>query len=103
MSRKLKGIAAAPGVAIAPMVHFHGTLDHIPTWKVGPEAIASEQQRFDEAVAEVGRSIVALQQDLSGALSNHDMRIYDAQVSILHDPTFRQDVLREVALHGVNV
>ena len=23
MSRKLKGVAAAPGIAIAPMVHFH--------------------------------------------------------------------------------
>ena len=103
MSRKLKGTAAAPGVAIAPMVHFHGTLEYIPTWKVKPEAIDAEQRRFDQAVAEVARSIAALRQDLAGALSDRDMRIYDVQVGILHDPTFRQDVLREVALHGVNV
>lgn len=103
MSRKLRGIAAAPGVAIAPLVQFHGTLDYIPTWRVGPESTEAEQRRFDEAVAEVGRSIQALRQELSGALSHQDVRIYDAQVSILHDPTFRQDVAREVALHNVNV
>jgi len=41
--------------------------------------------------------------ELAGALSSHDVRIYDAQFSILHDPTFKQDVTREVALHGCNV
>ena len=102
MSRKLKGIAAAPGVAIAPLVHFHGTLDQIPTWKVGPEGTAAEQKRFAEAIAEVVRSIQALQQELSSALTREDVRIYDAQVSILHDPTFQKDVSREIALHGVN-
>ncbi len=103
MSRKLKGIAAAPGIAIAPLVHFHGTLDSIPTWKVRPEDTVSEHHRFDEAVNEVGRSILGLRQELADALSNHDANIFDAQVSILHDPMFRQDVTREVALHGCNV
>ena len=51
MSRKLKGIAAAPGVAIAPIVHFHTTLDHIPTFKVGADAVAGEKQRFGQAIA----------------------------------------------------
>lgn len=103
MSRKLKGTAAAPGIAIAPLVHFHGTLDSIPTWKVRPEDTAAEQRRLDEAIAEVTRSIQALQKELADALTSHDVRIYDAQVSILHDPTFRQDVAREVALHACNV
>lgn len=103
MSRKLKGIAAAPGIAIAPLVHFHGTLDSIPTWKVAPEGVDAEGRRLDEAIAEVGRSIVALRKELSDALSHHDARIYDAQVSILNDPTFRRDAVREMSLHGCNV
>ena len=102
MSRKLKGTAAAPGIAIAPLVHFHGTLDYIPTWKVGPEGMANEQRRLEDAIAEVGRSILALRQELTEAIGSHDARIFDAQVSILHDPTFRGDVGREVALHGCN-
>ncbi|MEQ1631267.1 MAG: phosphoenolpyruvate--protein phosphotransferase [Planctomycetota bacterium] len=103
MSRKLKGIAAAPGIAIAPLVHFHGTLDSIPTWKIAPEGVDAEGRRLDEAIAEVGRSIVALRKELSDALSHHDARIYDAQVSILNDPTFRRDAVREMSLHGCNV
>jgi phosphotransferase system enzyme I (PtsI) len=85
------------------LVHFHGTLDSIPTWKVAPEGVASEGRRLDEAIAEVGRSILALRKELADALSNHDVRIYDAQVSILHDPTFRADVVREVEQQGCNL
>ncbi|HLQ38262.1 MAG TPA: phosphoenolpyruvate--protein phosphotransferase [Planctomycetota bacterium] len=103
MSRKLKGIAAAPGIAIAPLVHFHSTLDYIPTWKVAPEGLERERRRFGAAIAEVGRSLQALRQELSEALSLRDVRIYDAQVGILNDPTFQADVLREIELHGVNV
>ena len=102
MSEKLKGIAAAPGIAIAPLVHFHGTLDYIPTWNVRPDGVALEQTRLDEAVTGVVQSIQELRQELVGALSKHEVRIYDAQVSILHDPTFRQDVAQEIAEHKVN-
>ena len=102
MSRKLKGIAAAPGVAIAPLVHFHGTLDQIPTWKVAPEGTAAEQKRLQEAIVEVARLLRELQQELASALTSQVARIYDAQVAILHDPTFLADVTREIALHGVN-
>ena len=42
MGRKLKGIAAAPGIAIAPVVHFHTTLDQIPTRKVADDELDAE-------------------------------------------------------------
>jgi phosphoenolpyruvate-protein phosphotransferase (PTS system enzyme I) len=103
MSRKLKGIAAAPGIAIAPLVHFHSTLDYIPTWKVQPEEVAAEVRRLDEAIAETARVILRLRHELAGALSGQEVRIYDAQFAILHDPTFRTDLVREIELHGVNV
>ena len=61
MTRKLKGIAAAPGVAIAPVVQFHTTLDHIPMWKVAAGAVAAEQARLSGAVAEVTQSLIAFQ------------------------------------------
>jgi len=103
MARKLKGIAAAPGVAIAPIVHFHAALDHIPTWKVPPEGVAAERARFQDAVAEVTASLTALQKELAGAIATHDARIYDAQLAILHDPTFQKDVEAEIVQHHVNL
>ncbi|MBP8298894.1 MAG: phosphoenolpyruvate--protein phosphotransferase [Planctomycetes bacterium] len=103
MSRKLKGTAAAPGIAIAPVVHFHTTLDRIPTYKVGPDAVEGEKQRLSHAIAEVTKSLRALQQELTGQIASNEVRIYDAQLAILHDPTFRRDVENEVGAHGVNL
>jgi len=103
MARKLKGIAAAPGVAIAPVVQFHTTLDRIPTWKVPPEKVEAEKLRLQDAIAVVTQSLLALQKELAGAIAGHDVRIYDAQLAIVHDPTFRRDVENEIAAHGVNL
>ncbi|MCA8965930.1 MAG: phosphoenolpyruvate--protein phosphotransferase [Planctomycetes bacterium] len=103
MSRKLKGIAAAPGVAIAPIVHFHTTLDHIPTWQVGPDGVQAEVSRLGAAIDEVTAGLHSLQQELSSAIAKQDVRIYDAQMAILHDPTFKRDVENEIAAHGVNL
>lgn len=103
MARKLKGIAAARGIAIAPIVHFHTTLDHIPTWKVGPEGVSAETGRLVGAIATVARNLVQLQQELAGSLGKQDVRIYDAQLAILHDQTFQQDVRNEVEQHRVNL
>ena len=103
MSRKLKGIAAAPGVAIAPIVHFHTTLDHIPTWKVEPDGVQAEVRRLAAAIEEVTAGLHSLQQELASAIAKQDVRIYDAQMAILHDPTFKRDVETEIATHGVNL
>jgi phosphotransferase system enzyme I (PtsI) len=103
MSRKLKGIAAAPGIAIAPIVHFHTSLDHIPTWRVEAKGVAAEKVRLAAAIDGVTQGLRALQKELSGAIAHQDVRIYDAQLAILHDPTFKRDVEAEVAAHGVNL
>jgi phosphotransferase system enzyme I (PtsI) len=103
MARRLKGVAAARGVAIAPIVHFHATLDHIPTWKVDAAGVDGERARLSRAIGEVGQGLQRLQRELAGSLGKHDVRIYDAQLAILHDPTFRRDVDAEVAQHGVNL
>jgi phosphotransferase system enzyme I (PtsI) len=103
MSRRLKGIAAARGVAIAPIVHFHATLDHIPTWKVADDAIEGERARLSAAIAGVTTNLLDLQRELATSLGKHDVRIYDAQLAILHDQTFRRDVENEIAQHRVNL
>ncbi|MBL8752305.1 MAG: phosphoenolpyruvate--protein phosphotransferase [Planctomycetes bacterium] len=103
MARKLKGIAAARGVAIAPIVHFHAALDHIPTWKVAEADVGGEKARLSGAIAGVTTSLLDLQRELAGSLGNQDVRIYDAQVAILHDPTFRRDVEAEIEQRKVNL
>ncbi|CAN0494870.1 unnamed protein product, partial [Discosporangium mesarthrocarpum] len=51
----------------------------------------------------VAQSLLDLQEELAGAIGKHDVRIYDAQLAILHDQTFRNDVENEIAEHHVNL
>jgi len=103
MSRKLKGIAAAPGIAIAPVVHFHTSLDQIPTYSVAESAVETEIGRLSGAIETVTESLTDLQKELAGAIGKHDVRIYDAQLAILHDQTFLKDVEGEVRERHVNL
>ncbi|MEC7725653.1 MAG: phosphoenolpyruvate--protein phosphotransferase [Planctomycetota bacterium] len=96
MARKLKGIAAAPGIAIAPVVHFHTTLDQIPTRQIADEHVAAEKARLVGAIETVTENLTELQKELAGALGKHDVRIYDAQLAILHDKTFIKEVEGEI-------
>lgn len=103
MARKLKGIAAAPGIAIAPVVHFHTTLDQIPTRKIADEHLEAEKSRLVGAIESVTGSLTDLQKELAGALGKHDVRIYDAQLAILHDKTFIKEIEGEIDQRKCNL
>ena len=103
MTRKLKGIAAAPGIAIAPVVHFHTTLDQIPTREIAADKLDAEKARLAGAIESVADSLTALQKELAGAVGKQDVRIYDAQLAILHDETFSREVEGEIDAHSCNL
>jgi phosphotransferase system enzyme I (PtsI) len=103
MTRRLKGIAAAPGIAIAPVVHFHTTLDQIPTRRVAVEEQDAEKARLTGALVSVADNLTALQKELAGAVGKQDVRIYDAQLAILHDDTFIREVEGEIEQRSCNL
>ena len=103
MSRKLKGIAAAPGIAIAPIVQFHSDLDFIPTYKIAEDQVHTEVERLEEAITMASKSILYLRHELSKDLSDHDAKIYDAQLTLLHDQNLKQDMVRMIETDLVNV
>jgi phosphotransferase system enzyme I (PtsI) len=104
MSRRIKGTAAAPGIAIARIVQFHGDLEFIPTRALPDDAsLAAEIARLEGAIGRASRAILFLRHELSATLSDRDTRIYDAQLALLHDATFKQDLLRAVEESRVNV
>ncbi len=102
MSRELKGVSAATGIAIAPIVHFHTDFDHIPVRRIDAQAVAGEVARLDEAITATSRSILHLRHELSGTLSDNDTRIYDAQLALLHDKTVRADLVKEIDAEKIN-
>ena len=102
MSRRLKGVPAAPGIAIAPLVHFHLDLDFIPTRAIAREEVELEVARLDDAIATAAHSITLLRHQMAKDLSAHDAKIYDAQLTLLHDPTLKADLEREIGTGLVN-
>ncbi|MEZ5966054.1 MAG: phosphoenolpyruvate--protein phosphotransferase [Planctomycetota bacterium] len=97
MSRELKGVAAAPGIAIARIVHFHTDFDFIPSRRLeGDEEVQPEIRRLEDAIDSASRSILFLRHELSTTLSDHDAKIYDVELSLLHDKTFKGDLVREI-------
>ncbi|MEM7201634.1 MAG: phosphoenolpyruvate--protein phosphotransferase [Planctomycetota bacterium] len=103
MSRKLRGIAAAPGIAIAPIVHFHSDLDFIPKYEVDAERTHQEVRRLEDAITTASKSVLYLRHELSASLSDHDAKIYDAQLALLHDGMFKTDMVRMIETEHVNV
>lgn len=102
MGLRLKGVAAANGIAIAPLVHFHGDLTFIPMRSLAPEEIAGEKDRLAEALGQAAEVIFQLRRELASDLSDHDTRIYDAQLSFLNDQTFRADLERTIQERACN-
>lgn len=96
MAQRLKGISAANGIAIAPLVHFHGDLDFIPIRTLDPSEVVAEASRLGDAIGEASKAILALRKRLAEHLSDHDARIYDAQLAILNDPAFAAELTRTV-------
>ncbi len=103
MSRKLKGASAAPGIAIAPIVHFHTNLDLIPTRTITDDEVKEECDRLEAAMMSASRSILFLRHEMAQSLSAHDSKIYDVQLNLLHDKTFKTDLETEVSNNLVNV
>jgi len=103
MSKKLKGVAAAPGIAIAPIVQFHSDLDFIPTYKVAAGDVPQEIARLDGAINVASKTILYVRHELSKDISDHDARIYDAQLALLHDQTFKHDLKAMIEQDCVNV
>lgn len=96
MAQKLKGVAAAPGIVIAPLVHFHGALDFLPTWTIREDELVGEKQRLEDAIKAASRSILYLRHELSSSLSDQDTKIYDAQLALLHDQTLKEEILKQI-------
>lgn len=104
MSRKIRGVAAAPGIAIARVVQFHTDLEFIPTRAIDDdESLAREASRLEEAIQKASRGIMFLRHELAASLSDHDAKIYDVQLALLHDGTFKKDLLRTTETERVNV
>ncbi|MEH1919263.1 phosphoenolpyruvate--protein phosphotransferase [Nostoc sp.] len=87
---QLSGIAASPGVAIAPVVHYQPT--HIAITEYHVDDPDAEWQRLQAAINIARQEIQAVFSQASLQIGDAEAAIFDAQLLFLEDP-----VLLEVA------
>ena len=82
----LKGIAAAPGIAMGPVHLYSKHVPKIPERTISPEEAEVEIERLHHAVArsqkELEKILAYAEQKLGGGKS----KIFEAQIMILNDP-----------------
>ncbi len=63
--RELSGIPAAPGFAVGPVRHIRRTAVTVERRSISPDEVAMERDRFEAAVAQARRELVALRDKLA--------------------------------------
>lgn len=98
---RLKGIAAAPGVARGPAYPLMRGMAIVACEKVAdPEA---EIRRLEGALAATRQEISQLRDDVARKLNESEASIFDAHLLVLEDVALIDDVSREVRSSGFNV
>jgi phosphotransferase system enzyme I (PtsI) len=98
---RLKGIAAAPGVARGPAYPLMRGMAIVACEKVAdPEA---ELRRLEGALAATRQEISQLRDDVARKLNESEASIFDAHLLVLEDVALIDDVSREVRSSGFNV
>ena len=100
---KLKGIAAAGGVAIGKAYFIGKEEFSIPKRKISHEDISREIYRLEEALIETRREISKLQKKISSELGFDNARIFEAHLLVMEDRVLIEDIIQHIKDKKVNV
>ncbi len=97
---ELLGIAASPGVAIAPVVHYQPSAITITEYHVDdPEA---EWQRLQAAIHTACQEIQAVFSQASIQIGDAEAAIFDAHLLVLEDPVLLEAAHERILEHHLN-
>jgi phosphotransferase system enzyme I (PtsI) len=74
-----------------------------PRLDIGPSEVAAELERFAMALARAEKELLALKADVAEKIGSSEADIFTAQVLVLHDPSFRNQVRKIVEERRVNI
>ncbi|HOW42207.1 MAG TPA: phosphoenolpyruvate--protein phosphotransferase [Candidatus Omnitrophota bacterium] len=99
----LKGIAAAPGINIAPAYKFGKEDLEIPKEQIRQEEIPVQIQLFEEALISTRREIIELQKRISTEMGQEEAQIFDAHLLVLEDRMLIEEVISRLKKDQINV
>lgn len=88
-----QGIPASPGIAIAPVHVIARGFTPPEVYEISESDIASEQQRFAQAIEITKRQLVELQNRLEDLSGENESSIFEAHVMMIEDPSVYKRVL----------
>ncbi len=95
-SLTIKGIGAAPGIAIGKAYLLERGRVLVPRYRLfGDEAVADECRRFEEAVAKAESDLEAIKKSIRSEFKEH-ARLLEVQQMILRDPSIYDESLRYI-------
>ncbi len=101
--RELRGIAASPGTALAPVFIFYDDYNaSIPSYAISDEDVASEFERFTEAVLQAKEEVGALRAKAFNEAGEEQAAIFDAHLMMLDDPEVAESVRKNLGLSLLN-
>jgi phosphotransferase system enzyme I (PtsI) len=101
-SLTIKGIGAAPGIAIGKAYLLERGRIPVPRYKIlGSEAVARESARFKEAVAHAEADLEAIKKSIPSAFREH-AQLLEVQQMILRDPSIYDESVRYIEKEHLN-
>ena len=92
----IKGIGAAPGIAIGKAYLLERGRIPVPRYRLfGDEAVHDECRRFEEAVAKAESDLESIKRSIKSEFREH-ARLLDVQLMILRDPSIYDESLRYI-------
>jgi len=99
----LKGIPAAPGVAMGKALPFDSEELLVPHRTITEDDIPHEVLRFEEAQIQTRHQILGIQKRLEEELGQEHAEIFNAHLLVLEDQTLREELLNGLKTQRVNV
>ena len=99
----LKGIPAAPGVAMGKALFFDSEDVSIPRRPITEDRVPLEVLRLEEALIKTRHQILTIQKQLSAELDQEHAEILNAHVLVLEDQSLREEIIDGLKSQLLNV
>lgn len=99
----LKGIPAAPGIAIGRALFLDSEVLTVPKRAITEDQIPYEVLRFEEALIKTRHQILAIQKRLAVELGQEHADILNAHLLVLEDQSVREEIISALKAQRLNV
>ena len=99
----LRGIPAAPGVAIGKALLFDSEELLVPRRAITEEQIPGEVLRLEEALIQTRHQILGIQRRLADEMGQDHADIFNAHLLVLEDQSLREEVIAGLKSQRLNV